>query len=233
MKWYVAYSLSQPAAPGRRARECRFFVRAEDSSAAYDRAREIGRSRAESDQMHFAGISDLLETNSEPADEEEILWRESEMSEAAIENCLRPKSAMQAFRPGTSRSGWYVAQVLLREIHDEGSHGPRRLVWINSYLLAADGAETAYKKAVTIGRAYESPVGSHRCGGEKAHWQFAGLCDLIAAAEAPADGSLLWCGAVGSRRTVPPRSQLAVFRWEARRSRSHGLALTRSSAVRG
>ncbi len=232
MKWYVAYSLSQPAPPGRRARECRFLVRAEDSNAAYDRACDVGRSRAGSDQMHFAGITDLLETYSEPGDEEEILWHEAEMSDAAIRECLRPESEMTAFRQGNGRSGWYVAHVLLREIHDGGSHGPRGLVWVNSYLLAAGRAEEAYRKAVKVGKA-QAGAGSHLCGGEKAHWQFAGLCDLIAAAEAPGDGSLLWCGDAGSRRTVPPKSRLAVFRWEAGRSRTRRLPLSRTSAARG
>ncbi len=141
------------------------------------------------------------------------------MGDAEIRRAPRAKSALRAFRgPGSSAAGWYVGSVLLREVHDEGSHGKRALVWTNFYLIQAPDPERAYLKALQIGGAHEGSPGSHTCGEEKAHWEFVGLSNLIPVAQPPGPGSLLWCERASCRgdprRELPERSALGVFVWE-------------------
>jgi hypothetical protein len=227
MNWYVACLLVQPtrqrAVATTLARECLYLIRAASHDEAYSRASEIGGG-AEGTDARFLGIRELLMMYGEPADQEEIMWHQSEMSEAEIRRSVRSRNAMRAFREQGGGSGWYAGSALLREVHDEGSHGRRTLVWINTYLIRAQTPEEALRKTARIGRAQQGSPGSHLCGGEKAHWDFVALSDLVPVAAPPAPGSLLWCDKISYRgdlrRRIPQKSELGVFRWEAQQARS-------------
>jgi hypothetical protein len=167
------------------------------------------------------GIEDLLLIHDTPADKSEILWVETELGAAQLERLVRSKDEMRAFREHEkSETGWYVAQVVLAEVHDTGAHeNDRTLVWINYYLISAEDTERAYVKALELGKS-EQEAGQHRCDGDPAHWDFRGLEDLAPLDQSPSDGALLWCdplrsSAVNSQRPLPKRDELSVFRWEA------------------
>lgn len=135
-----------------------------------------------------------------------------------------PREQIKALQPGrVSISGWYVADIVLCEVHDKGSHGASLLIWINSYLIEASGSEEAYSKAMHIGKSHEGEDGSHTCDGESAHWRFEGFRDIIPLHNAPADGVLLWCDEAkpeaGANIVVPPKSELGVFKWRTEQQR--------------
>ena len=203
---------------------CHYLVTADDHDRAYERAISLGNALSKQN-LRFAGVSDLLQVYDAPEDSSELQWSQIEIAAAELENEVLQKEQMQAFQRGrrASPSGWYIGDVVLYEVHDEGSHGEKLLVWINSYLIRTKDPETAYAKAMQIGKGQEDEPGSHTCDGERAHWRFKGLRDIVPVREAPADGALLWCDDVEAgtelQRMVPERSELGVFRWQAEQLR--------------
>lgn len=221
MSWYiVSLAISRRTAGGIQgaAQSRQYLIRAKSHDEAYNRALELG-DRSETRTQDFVGILDLLLVHDQPADGAELLWSESEMADADIGGLVLRKDDMRAFREGASSSGWYVGSIILREVHDEGSHGNVSLVWSTSYLIGASSPEEAYEKVIRIGAQQQDEPGSHRCDGEKAHWEFTGIHDISPVCEAPAPGALLWCNeftaADNLKGAIPQKSDLAVFRWEA------------------
>lgn len=207
------------------AQRCNYLVTADDHEQAYEKSMLLGNS-ASKQHFRFAGLCDLLLVYDTPDDGAELLWSEIEVSPPELEKEIRQKERMLAFQPErASPSGWYVADVLLYEVHDEGSHGENLLVWINSYLINATDVAIAYQKAVQIGTEQEDEPGSHTCGGEKAHWRFKGIREIIPIRDAPADAALLWCEDIKFTTNlgsiVPKKSELSVFAWQAEQVR-HG-----------
>ena len=222
MSWYVASLLrSQPAKNGTEhaAQQCQYLIEARSHDGAYERALDLGTHSATGAQ-NFVGIVDLLLVHDQLADGAELLWSESEMTVAEIESRILRRDDMRAFREVPSSNGWYIGNIVLCEVHDEGSHGDRSLVWNNSYLIQASSAESAYEKASQLGKQQQDESGSHRCDGEMAHWEFRGVQDVIPARETPAPGALLWCNEFVAtpdklKEMIPGKSELAVFKWEA------------------
>jgi hypothetical protein len=206
------------------AQRCHYLITADDHDRAYEKSMLLGNS-ASKQHFRFAGLSDLLLVYDPPDESTELLWSQIEVAPAELENEIRQKERMLAFQTErSSPSGWYVGGIVLYEVHDEGSHGEKLLVWINSYLIKAKEAEIAYQKAVQIGTEQEDEPGSHTCGGEKAHWRFKGVRNIIPVRDVPADTALLWCEDIKSSelgRMVPKKSELSVFAWQAEQVR-HG-----------
>jgi len=221
MKWYVTalllYGFGKAKIPARR---CHFLIAADDHESAVRKSRQLGLRRA-GDKLHFGGILDLLLIHETLKDGTELLWSQTELLPSELAEHVRAKEEMRAFQQKDSTgSGWYVCSVVLSEIHDEGSHGERTLVWINSYLIKATDREAAYERSIEIGQGQQDESASHACNGEKAHWEFKGIEDIIPVRDKPADAALLWCEDFQAttqqlERMVPEKSQLGVFRWEA------------------
>lgn len=227
--WYIASLLVSRGLAGGNlssARRCQYLIEAPNHDEAYERALEVG-GRSPADGEQFVGIADLLLVHERPEDGAEILWSESEMTDAEIRADLLRKEDMRAFRDNSSATGWYIASIIVREVHDEGSHGALWLVWINVYLIRALAPDDAYEKVVRIGRGQQDKPGSHQCDGEKAHWEFAGVRDIIPACEVPGPESLLWCDELAGNADqfssmIPSKSALTVFTWEAEQVRPRG-----------
>jgi len=184
--------------------------------------RVVARLGPQEERWIFRGIENLFMVYEKPADGSELLWSQMEATSTEIGRTCRKREDLRAFEeaPRSVHSGWYIGKVVLHEIHDDGSHGDHNLMWINSYLLKALDAQSAYDRALQIGYQQETEPASHLCNGEKAHWKFVGISDLILACEPPADGALLWFEESNSSLTqldsiVPTKSELAVFKWEA------------------
>jgi hypothetical protein len=222
MNWYLTTLLLYRDAEPRIERpvqRCHYLVTADDHDRAYEKSIRLGDGVSRPG-FRFAGVSDLLLIYDTPEDSAELLWTQIEIAPTELENQVRGKEQMQAFqREGANPSGWYLGDVVLYEVHDEGSHGEDLLVWINSYLIRAKDPETAYLRAIQIGKGQEDEPGSHRCGEDKAHWRFKGVRDLVPVREAPADNALLWCDDAKTNTApegmVPRRSELSVFKWQA------------------
>jgi hypothetical protein len=226
VNWYFAtllFERNRKSLVQRSMQRCHYLIAADNHDGAYEKSMRHGNRLSKRD-IRFVGVSDLLQVYDTPDDGAELLWSQIEITPAELENEIREKERMQAFqaeRPNPS--GWYVGDVVLYEVHDEGSHGENLLVWINSYLIRANNVEAAYLKAVQIGKKQEDEPGSHLCGGEKAHWQLKGVQDMVPVHDAPADAALLWCedikaiSKVGSM--VPKKSDLGVFKWQAEQLR--------------
>jgi len=156
------------------------------------------------------------------------MWASQELSPQEVSALVRPKHELQAFlnsRELIGKADWYVCTVVLVEIHETGTHGQSSLVWMNSYLLQAPDAESAFKQAVALGSAEADESLTHRCNGDVARWEFRGLKDLRRTVEAPADGALLWteeCELTADElaRRIPAPEDLSVFEWERRSSTS-------------
>jgi hypothetical protein len=227
MNWYLLslqmYSVVG-VMPRHQARRCNYLIAASDHEAAYRKSIELGNHLA-TETYRFGGVDDLLLIYDAPEHGSELSWSQIEMTPKDLESEVRPKEHMQAFAVNLpSPSGWYVGSVVLCEIHDEGSHGERLLTWINSYLVAAEGAEAAYARVTQIGQERQGGAGSHMCDGEKVHWEFKGIHDIIPIRNAPADGSLLWCDDIEAtaedlKNMLPKKSDLSVFRWAAEQER--------------
>lgn len=222
MSWYVARLLStrKGQSGAHHSQQCQYLIEATSHDEAYERALECGTRRATASQ-EFLGIVDLLLIHDELTEGAEVLWSESEMTPSEIEAHIDRKDDMEALRQGPSASGWYICNVVLCEIHDEGSHGDLSLVWDNSYLIQSSSTERAYERAAQIGKEQQDEPGSHRCDGERAHWEFKGVRGVIPVSEPPAPGALLWCDKVTViaadklRDMIPEKRELAVFEWEA------------------
>lgn len=222
MNWYVTSLLvSRRRTGGDRStgRQCQRLIEAPSAEAAYNRALELG-GHEEADAWSFVGIVDLLLVHEQPSDGSELLWSESEMGVDDLRGHVLDKDNLRAFRKSPAESAWYIGSIVLREVHDVGSHGSLWLVWTNSYLVRASSPEGAYAKINRIGEQQQDAPGSHTCGGESAHWEFEGVHDIIPVREVPGDGSLLWCDELTTaadrlKDLIPTKSELAVFRWEA------------------
>ncbi|SRR5260370_23696655 len=226
MNWYIAslqISLIAQPPSQKEIRRCIHLISADDHEVAYRKAIELG-GRATKEPYSFEGLYDLVFVSDVPEHRSELLWLEVELTAEALQTEVRPKEQLRAFAsPQDNLSGWYLGSVVLAEVHDEGSHGDRVLAWINSYLIAAWDPEAAYETTVQIGREQQDPPGSHMCEGEKAHWEFHGVKDLIPLQMPPGDGSLLWCDDLEQvpvqARILPKKSDLSVFKWAAEQER--------------
>jgi len=207
---------------------CHHLVRANTHDEAYSKSIEIGRTsvsnfqRRDDGDWSFQGLEELLILNEVPGDGAEVTWSELELTDKELSARIRKKSDLRAFRRphNGSSSGWYVADLVLEEIHDSGSHAEGSLVWINSYFIVAQSAENALDRALEIGKREEDTSGSHTCNGDKAHWLFKGLADLIPMDNAPADTALMWCDeCVGTeselKMMLPTKAELGVFKWQS------------------
>ena len=130
MNWYVAepllYNVAGSSPSERAVQCCHYLVTAEDHDLAYEKSMVMGNQLSTGDRR-FAGLSDLLLVHETPADGAELLWTQTEMTPAELDNEVQLKQQMRAFLgKQSSLSGWYVAQVMLYEVHDEGSHGPNQ-----------------------------------------------------------------------------------------------------------
>jgi len=224
--WYLAFLLlthhgSAEPDDTIAVRSCAAIVQAPTPDLAFSRSIDLGRrlvSETDFAEWDFVGIEDLLPRHEAPRDGVEILWSEEEMTPDEVAQLVKPGGKLAALQiePTVNSSGWYAARIILEEVHDTGSHGPRSLVWINSYLIRADSPEAAYRRSLEIGRA-EQEAGSHRCDGDTAHWEFLGLQDLLATRAAPADGAVLWYDEFRVRASQIPaltsdKAQLSAFR---------------------
>lgn len=229
--WYIASLLTHDgAAAGSRAasiklkaERCYYLIAASGHERAYEKSAQLGRQLQD---KHFTGVEDLWLVHEPLADGAELLWSQLELTPQELDKIkLRSKEQTRAFRElHLRKSGWYVGKVVLCEVHDEGFHGNQLLVWINSYLIKASDAEVAYRTSLRIGRKQQDEPGSHRCDGEKAHWVFRGIEDVIPILDSPHDGARLWCDqlevtAPELRSMVPGRSGLSVFKWAAEQLR--------------
>ena len=236
MNWYLASLLINVEKTGNPAtiyqvRRCHCLISAATHDDAYQRALKLGKALAESyvspgglRGWAFRGIRDLVMVYEPPEDAAELAWSQVELTADELRNTVRRKEDMRAFRTvqESKRSGWYVAAIVMQEVHDEGSHGERSLVWINWYLLSAETSDTAYAKALRIGKEQEDQPGSHTCDGERAHWEFKGIEDIVPTHDVPGDCALLWCDEFEATGTeldlmAPNKLTLTVFKWEAGR----------------
>lgn len=165
----------------------------------------------------IAGITELLLTIDEPASGSELTWEPRDVSLEQLDRLVRQKLELSAFRSTatTPEAGWYVAALVYLEVYDTPGVRKSGSVWINHHLFNAKDAEAAYAQASTLGREYAA-VGAHTRDGQRAHFDFKGLQELVQAIEAPADGAVLWSEPLHlSRRelksSIPPKSDLGVF----------------------
>jgi|SRR2546425_3340659 len=234
MDWYVT-SLLLCHAGGREnqdVRRCHYLIAATNHDEAYGRSLEIGESLEagslampgpETGPWLFKGLYDLLMVHDPPTDGAELVWSELEVAPRELENIVRPKEMLRAFReaPSTIRpSGWYIVSLVIYEVHDRGSHGDTYLVWINTYLIRANEAEPAYQRALQLGQMQQTAPGSHRCDGDNAHWEFKGIDDIVQACDPPRDQALLWIDQLmvttaELERMAADKANLGVFKWEA------------------
>jgi hypothetical protein len=232
LNWYLAFTvICEPRWAAESSRfhcaSCACFVTAKTPEDAYEKALSLGEAlagqksenvRGRSSPWDFRGLEDLVELHESPDDGSEILWSETEHPPEEIEQSVKSQGHLRAFSPGVEhRTGWYIGQVVLEEVHDEGSHGRRSLVWVNSYLIKADSPEAAYLRATELGRQQQDQPGSHKCDGERAHWEFRGLQELMPSVDDPKDGGLLWCEDLLKNTAeidlmVRSRSDLSVFK---------------------
>lgn len=218
-------------------RKFHYLITAPDQERAYQRslrlgtkiaaAPPIGGEGAPEEEWTFVGLWDLLMVYDPPRDGSELAWYEEEIPSGRVEEHVQEKLSLRAFAQGALPAGWYVASLVLEEIHDDGSHGDNSLVWINSYLIRADSAELAYQKALRLGNEQQTERGSHSCDGDKAHWEFIGIRDLIPLHSPPSDGSLLWFDDFHVNSTeleglVSAKRDLSVFQSEAERRKRTG-----------
>lgn len=241
MDWYVTSLLSHkgPLLSGSaiylvRVHHC--LVTADGHDAAYEKSLELGRQisdtndpsaelRTPQNGWHFYGLSDLLMVYEQPTDGSELFWSQEELTLEQQRRAVRHKERLRAFSRSedlAERSGWYVASLVLAEVHDTGNHGQTVLTWINGYLLKADNTESAYDQAMRIGSTQVTDPGSHECDGDEAHWEFRGIHELVETIDPPVDRARLWfdefeATADQLKARATKKSDLGVFAWEARR----------------
>ena len=162
----------------------------------------------------------MLDVGAELDTGTEIIWEQHEIDQNAVVSLVKTEAELSSGQR-VSKSGWFVAKLVMIEVHDEGTHGGPLLVWINWHLIKANNANVALYLANELGRAQAGEVGSHRCNGDAAHWEFRGLQDLIEVVCPPRDGGVLWSERIDVSADqlaslVQPRSELGVFDWERR-----------------
>lgn len=204
------------------------ILMAESTDAAYtkllDLAQKVVRTLVTQNggKWSLDGITELLIVPEPPSEGSELMWTEQERLPHELGSYVRKKDQLTVFtRFQQPENDWYVCKLVLVEVHDTGSHGDSCLTWTNSRLIRASDAESAYSCAVDLGNKEASESGTHRCDGDGAHWEFAGLRDLIQTIDHPRDGGILWFEELNLscdelRTVVPPRSKLGAFEWEER-----------------
>ena len=163
-----------------------------------------------------------------PSDRSELIWAQQEIRLDELGKYAKAKDELSVFNvPGASQhsTGWYICKLVLVEVHDTGTHGDTLLMWIDSHLIKAIDADSAYRSATDLGKTQASESGTHRCNGDMAHWEFKGLRDLVEALSPPCDGAILWIEKFAAssgelRKLIPARPDLGVFAWESRQGRS-------------
>jgi uncharacterized protein DUF4288 len=233
MQWYIASFVAHRASSDVHrvafpSREYWCILLADSTNSAYvksfDLAGKTVRTLVDRGGVKWTldGITELLRVPEPPSEGSELMWVEQEYSPRELENYIRKKDQLTVFATSQpSGSDWYVCHVVLVEVHDTGSHGDSRLTWTNSHLIKASNAESAYSSAFDLGNKQASESGTHRCDDDSAHWEFAGLRDLVKTIDQPRDGGTLWFEELNVaydqlRKMVPPRENLGAFKWEAR-----------------
>jgi hypothetical protein len=234
--WYLAATVihSSGSESPLVAREVWFLLTASDSEAAYHRALSlaagIATTYSESGRGEWfpGGISELLAVWDPPSDGSEVMWTSQELTLVELAAAVPDVSKLRAFvdrHQPTAPIGWFICALVLAEVHETGTHGGSLLVWTNYYLIRADDAKVAFDRAMALGAEQAVTSDTHNCDGEKAHWEFKGLKELMQAVEAPKDGAILWVDESELtieevRRGLPRRENLSVFRWERMRDAS-------------
>lgn len=198
------------------------LLEATEPLIAYDLAVKAGRAGT----RESLGVVDLIEVYEAPSDGSELWWTPMEIAPSDLGMLIKPLDLLatsggrgaphQSTVSGISKSGWYAADTVLREVHDVGTHGPLDLVWVNRILLRSTTDLCAAEKAMDLG-AGSAKLAHHWCDGERAHWQFAGLANLLPLDEPPANGAVLWreqkeVAQAELRTLVPAAADLTVFR---------------------
>jgi hypothetical protein len=235
MNWYISLIIlsGEPLKPSdmHPGRRCHCLIAAQTDGGAFEKACGLGevvrrrfartaKAFAKVKTWRFKGLEELIRLDEKPTDETELFWEKRELPSSAIDELVRPIQELRAFDKrsfGADRTEWYVAKVLLQEVHDQGAHGENQLIWVNTYLINASDPKTAYAKAVRIGKEQTDEPGSHTCDGEKAHWEFRGLRDLIPVRGGLEDGAILWVDRLKTTeqeidKLVANKLDLAIFR---------------------
>ena len=237
MDWYfssfVVHREVNEAALVLQLREYGNIFRANNSSGAYDKSIEIAEEIITALNMEqtgawiLDGISELLRVEEPPAPGSELIWQAQELRPHELETWMRAEgglSRQNALSVSLHSSGWYVAELVLVETHDTGSHGDTILVWTNLHLITAEDALSARRVARDFGTKQAASMGSHHCSEDTAHWEFKGVRSLRQTINPPYDGATLWfndleCPVESLCELIPPRSSLGIFEWEARLQR--------------
>lgn len=115
---------------------------------------------------------------------------------------------------------WVASFIMCLETKGEARANPRRrcLAWENTIILAANGREQAYEKALRVGRSEADGVWYKTADGGRARWVFEGLTDLLPVYDNLADGSELFYRAHHGRSVqtikslVKTKRTLSIFR---------------------
>jgi Domain of unknown function (DUF4288) len=205
MNWYLGYFVMHREATEANAfdaREYACLVEANDDKLAYARVAEVLRTTAGKASVGVLqrwmpdGISGLSRTLDPPESGGELTWSQSELDPGLIGQLLPPRERLLLLDGSSAalravNSGWYLCRVLLKEVHDTGSHGDSILTWENTHLIEAASPEQAFDAALVVGR-FQASAGQHLCDDDRAHWEFVGITSLIESLEIPANGSLLF-----------------------------------------
>ena len=120
--------------------------------------------------------------------------------------------------PPPQTSNWYVATlVICSRVENEANR--LRTCDEQIRLLRASDSETAYEKAIQLGRAEE--VSYQNTYGQTVHWEFVGLVDLEELSiDAIEDGVEIRSRLFRSKNPAHfarPKDELTIFRWEQER----------------
>jgi hypothetical protein len=97
----------------------------------------------------------------------------------------------------------------------------RHLVWKNWHLLEASDFDTAYHKALEIGKACAGKAGEHTSDSKPAMWKFGAVQSLHPTIAAPGDRSLLWYYDVPATESVfekissIKKNDWSLFQWRS------------------
>ena len=118
-----------------------------------------------------------------------------------------------------SKTGWFVAVLIERfEYYSEDTNNPNRrcTAYENICLIKAKTAETAYKKAISLGKSCEGI----ECKDEKGRpgeWKFVGIAELLPVYDKIEDGAeILWKEYTNKavktiERMVSKKEELQIF----------------------